>query len=123
MEATKVAGATIRTGVRVTSIDASAPAAVLDGGERVEGDIVIGAGGFGSLVREHVVDSNQVHGSPDARLAYKYVARNPFIEIQLMKFSFSIPLDVASSDPELKHLTETDAVCVDERPRLELLVC
>jgi hypothetical protein len=94
-------------------MDTSAPAAVLDGGERVEGDIVIGAGGFGSIVREHVVGSDQVHGTPDARLAYKCVPLDYILVFQLIEPSFSIPLDVARSDPELKHLTETDEVRAD----------
>jgi salicylate hydroxylase len=71
------AGASIRSNARVTSIDLKGlmPAATLESGERVQGDIIIGAGGFSSLARKVVLEGAPA-GTPDPRIAYKSVSRS-----------------------------------------------
>jgi 2-polyprenyl-6-methoxyphenol hydroxylase-like FAD-dependent oxidoreductase len=51
----RAAGVEIRSGARVVEVDAAAPAVVLASGERVAGDIVVGADGTGSVVRECLI--------------------------------------------------------------------
>jgi 2-polyprenyl-6-methoxyphenol hydroxylase-like FAD-dependent oxidoreductase len=51
------------------------PAVTLESGERVQGDIIIGAGGFSSLARKVVLEGAP-SGIPDPRIAYKSVSRS-----------------------------------------------
>ena len=55
-------GAQVRYGARVASVDAAAGAVVLEDGERLEADVVVGADGVRSLVRRAVDPS-----APEAR--------------------------------------------------------
>ena len=55
-------GAQVRYGARVASVDAAAGAVVLQDGERLEADVVVGADGVRSLVRRAVDPA-----APDAR--------------------------------------------------------
>jgi salicylate hydroxylase len=67
------AGAHIRSGARVASVDVKSaiPAVVLENGERIEGDVIVGAGGFQSIARGVVLGGSPT-GVPDPKYdAYK----------------------------------------------------
>lgn len=68
------AGARIRYNAKVVDIDVSVPHVVLEGGERVKGDLIIGADGGQSLVRDKLFGEDEVRVGPSN--GYKYVSVN-----------------------------------------------
>lgn len=74
-EAALEAGATLRTMTRVNSIDtrsAGGPVVVLDSGERVRADVVVGADGAQGVMRRMVL-GHDTTGAVDERYVYKWV--------------------------------------------------
>jgi 2-polyprenyl-6-methoxyphenol hydroxylase-like FAD-dependent oxidoreductase len=66
----RTAGVEIRSGARVVEVDAAAPAVVLVSGERVAGDIIVGADGTTSVVRECLI---KLAPQPSSELQHIYV--------------------------------------------------
>lgn len=58
------AGARVRYNAKVVDIDVSAPHVVLEGGERIKGDIIIGADGGESFVREKLFGKDEFQVGP-----------------------------------------------------------
>ena len=65
------AGARIRYNTKVVDIDVSAPHVILEGGERIKGDLIIGADGGQSFVREKLFGEDEFQVGPSN--GYKYV--------------------------------------------------
>ncbi|KAI0066032.1 FAD/NAD(P)-binding domain-containing protein [Artomyces pyxidatus] len=82
--------ATIRLDARVVSVDPSAPTLTLHSGEVITADLIIGADGLNSMIRE-VVMGGPFPAVPTGDAAYRAV----------------IPVAELENDPELKTLVET----------------
>ncbi|EIW83381.1 FAD/NAD(P)-binding domain-containing protein [Coniophora puteana RWD-64-598 SS2] len=80
---------TIRTDCRVTSMDPAVPSLTLASGEVITCDVVVGADGVKSLVREYVV------GGPDKPVATGDAA-----------YRAIIPTELLLQDPDLRPLVE-----------------
>lgn len=80
---------TFRSGSRVTSIDPSTPSVTLASGEKITADVIIGADGIRSVVRDVVV------GHPQK---VKYTGDSAY--------RFMIPVEDMLSDPDLEPLVE-----------------
>ncbi|KAF8864941.1 FAD/NAD(P)-binding domain-containing protein [Acephala macrosclerotiorum] len=50
----------VRLGCRVVSVDEKCPAIIINGGERIEADLVIGADGVNSIVRKAIVPESEI---------------------------------------------------------------
>lgn len=64
---------TLRLNAHVASIDADAPACKLASGETVKCDLIIGADGVKSIIREAVIGRKD-HAVPTGDAAYRYVS-------------------------------------------------
>ena len=84
---------TIRLNSRVVDLDPSAPSVTLASGEVVKADLVIGADGLHSRVRDTVVGRKD-NPVPTGDAAYRA----------------TIPTDLLLADPELKFLVEDQAL-------------
>lgn len=87
--------ATVRLSSRVVDIDPSAPSVTLASGEVVKADLIIGADGLHSRVRDTVV-GHKDNPVPTGDAAYRA----------------TIPTDVILADPDLKFLVEEQATSV-----------
>ncbi|KAE9409683.1 FAD/NAD(P)-binding domain-containing protein [Gymnopus androsaceus JB14] len=93
---------TFRAGSRVTSIDPSTPSVTLDSGEKVTADVIIGADGIRSVVRDIVV------GHPQK---VKYTGDSAY--------RFIIPAEDMLTDPDLGSLV--DKLCVWAGPQKHIV--
>lgn len=84
------AGVKIRSQARVAHVDPLTPSLRLESGEVIYADIVIGADGYSSLVRDCVVGKVEPR-----RIDERHV------------YNFTIPLETIREDPELRHLADT----------------
>ncbi|KAF8510993.1 FAD/NAD(P)-binding domain-containing protein [Hysterangium stoloniferum] len=87
---TRDAGVDIRLGCKVSKIDPVAPSVMLETGEIIYGDIVIGADGDQSIVRDVVLEEHV-----------------PGVSKGMAVFISTIPVEKMMDDPELKALVET----------------
>jgi salicylate hydroxylase len=91
-DAALAAGATLRTLCPVSRVDARGPAVVLDSGERVRADIIIGADGVEGVTRRSMGGGDaDFEGIMDTRLV----------------FNFTLPLDAVRREPELRQLADS----------------
>jgi 2-polyprenyl-6-methoxyphenol hydroxylase-like FAD-dependent oxidoreductase len=65
----RAAGVEMRSGARVVEVDAAAPAVMLATGERVAGDIIVGADGTASVVRQCLIKLTP-QSSPEVQHIY-----------------------------------------------------
>lgn len=93
---------TFHAGSRVTSIDPSTPSVTLDSGEKVTADVIIGADGIRSVVRDIVV------GHPQK---VKYTGDSAY--------RFIIPAEDMLTDPDLGSLV--DKLCVWAGPQKHIV--
>ena len=98
----------LKTGVKVTGVNAEKTQLTLDGGETVDADLIIAADGIHSVVRPAVIDSSKYFPIPTSD---RNVIR------------FIVPTAVAQADPTLGSAISNDAVmCVWNAPDTMIIV-
>ncbi|CZR60361.1 uncharacterized protein PAC_10257 [Phialocephala subalpina] len=80
----------VRLGCRVVSVDENCPAVIINGGERVEADLVIGADGVNSVVRKAIIPESDI------------TVRDRGFDVTRVNY----PESVILSDPETAPLME-----------------
>lgn len=104
------AGVIIRLSSHVQSIDPSKPSLTLSSGEVIHCDLIVGADGVKSMIREVVVGGPD-RPRPTGDAAYRYVTSNlpEIIKVRAWLttgFSAIIPAEKMRKDPELKALLD-----------------
>ncbi|KAJ4489914.1 hypothetical protein J3R30DRAFT_3417294 [Lentinula aciculospora] len=95
---------TFRPGSRVVSVDPLGPSVVLESGEKISADIIIGADGIRSVVRDIVLGGSQ---------QAKYTGDSAY--------RFLIPTEDMLLDPDLRPLVENASVSVWTGPQKHLV--
>lgn len=89
-------GAEIQFNTRVVSVDSSGPSVTLESGETLFADVVVGADGYDSLLRQVVTNSDDE--PPDAQDRHVIV-------------TFLVPVARMKEDEDLKKLLNMREVC------------
>ena len=115
---------TVRSGVRidynstVVDVDINAPSVTLESGETIHADLVVGADGSYSLVRQKLVGRKEKREIKfqTAQLYVKFLSHCFSIQTHMISHSFQIPIKKLQDDPLLASLTKDGTV--SEHPPL-----